>query len=296
MQYSITTFLELLRVRQWYKNLVVFAAAFFTTKIIDTVNWPVLIAGFFILSFVSSAMYIHNDLVDFYKDQKHRKKSERPIASRRVKKKEAVLALFILLIISFGLTITYAAHMLYHLILLVVLMSSYNIYLKKIAYVDILIVATNFLIRALAGAAIIFVPATSWFYAGLFSVGLFLVIGKRFSDLKLLGTKAMEHKEVYSIYGRDSLHALLKLSLALMLIIYSLYVFEARVLEPSIAMLSLPIVIFISFRYYHLIIDGDRRGCEPIRLILDGQIITGVVITSALLTLSVYLRYFEGLL
>ena len=87
-------FLALIRVHQWYKNLVVFLAIFFSGNFFDTNLIYLTIVAFFSLSFVSSAGYIINDLVDLKKDLLNPEKRTRPLASGKVKKPTAIFISF----------------------------------------------------------------------------------------------------------------------------------------------------------------------------------------------------------
>ena len=176
-------FLALIRVHQWYKNLVVFLAIFFSGNFFDTNLIYLTIVAFFSLSFVSSAGYIINDLVDLKKDLLNPEKRTRPLASGKVKKPTAIFISLLLLAVSIYMAHTISIAVTYFIILLFISHQIYTFFLKNIIFADILSIATFFVIRAITGAFAIEVKVSPWLILCPFFLSLFLSIGKRQSEL-----------------------------------------------------------------------------------------------------------------
>ena len=96
-------YLKLLRVRQWYKNIVIFLALFFTDNLLDPHMLYLTILGFISLCFTSSSYYILNDIKDAKKDRLHPEKKLRPIASREISVKTGVAISMILIFCAISL-------------------------------------------------------------------------------------------------------------------------------------------------------------------------------------------------
>ena len=181
-----------LRVNQWTKNAVVFAAWFFAVADASQAEMargfrPFLLVCAMALSFslVSSAFYLLNDVADYDADRLHPVKRLRPIAADLVSKIAAVrmaLALF-----SFGLAFP-CYLVLRHpdrtwgfavLLLYTVMQCAYSGFLKRVPYVDVAVIAAGFVLRAVAGAAAIAARISPWLLGCTFLLSLFLALCKR---------------------------------------------------------------------------------------------------------------------
>src|SRR3989344_5214732 len=148
----IKTYLNLIRVHQWYKNVVVFFALFFSGNVFNPHLLLLSILGFFSLSCISSVGYLVNDFMDVKQDRLHPEKRNRPLASGKISNTQALLLGFILLVggLSLGYFINVA--FLYSVLALFLLMQIYTFFLKHIVFADVLTIATLFVIRAISGA------------------------------------------------------------------------------------------------------------------------------------------------
>lgn len=192
--------LQALRVNQWTKNAVVFAAWFFAVADASQAAMargfrPFLLVCAMALSFslISSAFYLLNDVADYDADRLHPVKRLRPIAADLVTKISAVrmaLALF-----AFGLAFP-CYLVLRHpdrtwgfavLLLYTVMQCAYSGFLKRVPYVDVAVIAAGFVLRAVAGAAAIAARISPWLLGCTFLLSLFLALCKRRHE-KILAT------------------------------------------------------------------------------------------------------------
>jgi len=192
MSQKVKTWLRALRVNQWTKNAVVFAAWFFAvadkSQAALARGWrPFALVCAMALSFslVSSAFYLLNDVGDYDADRLHPAKRNRPIASDLISKIDAVRAA--LAIFAFGLV--FPCYLVFRhpdrtwgfavLLLYTVMQCAYSGFLKRVPYVDVAVIAVGFVLRAVAGAAAMNVRISPWLLGCAFALALFLALCKR---------------------------------------------------------------------------------------------------------------------
>ncbi|MFC2162825.1 UbiA prenyltransferase family protein [Candidatus Altiarchaeota archaeon] len=269
-------YLKLLRIHQWYKNLVVFLALFFTRNIFDPSLVATTVLAFCCLCLTSSSYYILNDIKDAKADKSHPEKKKRPIPSGKVSVNEARVISGILLVASLIIAGSISVYFLAFPILLFLSAQLYNIRLKDIAILDIHMIALNFLIRAVSGAVAINVKASSWLIMTVFFLALLLGIGKRRSELGLLGDHAVKFKVVYEVYSRDLLDKMLIMVASILLFAYSLYTFFVH--QDGYMMLTIPFASFIIFRYIHLASVDHKIARKTEYIFTDPQILVAFML------------------
>lgn len=268
------SYLQLIRVRQWYKNLVVFLAIFFSGNLLDLNLLYLSVVAFFSLSFISSANYIINDLVDLKRDRLHPEKRLRPLASGKVKKFAAVILASALFIVGLGLA-SVNIYFLYFVILLIMLSQFYNFFLKNVVFADILTIAALFVVRAISGAFVIGVKVSPWLILCPFFLSLFLSVGKRHADLSLLKEKAKTTRKVLQDYNHNLTNSLMVVSTTLLITSYALYSFLSE--HPNL-LYTLPFALFVIFRFYYLINSGSIISRHPEKIIKDKTMLTGMIL------------------
>ncbi len=247
--------LKTMRPRQWAKNVFVFVALFFDRQI--TVPNSVLrtLAAFILLCLMSSAVYIMNDLADIENDRRHPTKKDRPLAAGQLNPAVAATAAVILaagsLITGFLISVPLG----WILLLYLVIQIGYTFWLKQVVLVDVLVVASGFILRIAAGVAVIDVQRFSpWLYVFGGFLALFMIIGKRRHELVLLGENAGDHRQILKEYNLDLVDRMLGLVTTGAVIAYTLYTFLAEGLpENHLMMLTIPFVLYAIFRYLYLI-------------------------------------------
>jgi len=282
--------LELFRVKQWYKNLVIFLPLIFAKEFFNETALLYTVIGFFALCLISSSNYIINDIIDREKDKKNIEKKLRPIASGKIKVWLGLTLSIISLI--FGLAISYKLSLMFTLLglSLFILSQLYTFKLKNEAFADILIVSTNFVMRTVAGAFVItiglkpYVAVSPWLILCPFFFALFLVVIKRRSESFL--KKSIEHRPVLKIYNEKTTSALMTISTTLLIASYSLYTF----FSPYFYLfLTIPFVLYIIFRLFHLTEKGDKTVRHLELIYKDIRIIIPSIIILIIIFLSIYL-------
>src|SRR3989338_3641973 len=282
---SLKTYLDLFRVKQWYKNLVVFLAFFFSGNLFNLQYLYLIITLFFALSFVSSAGYIANDLRDRNRDKLHPEKKNRPIASGKIGTFTAIIFSFILLIVGLSLAWSISTDILLLASGLFLLTQIYTFALKDILFADILTIAILFVLRALAGAVAIGVWVSPWLILCPFFLSLFLSVGKRHSEVCLLKHKAEATRKVLAGYTLEVTLSLMTISTTLLTISYALYSFLS---EHQQLLYTLPFALYVIFRFYYLITLGSFIARSPERVVYDRSMFIGILLWLLSVLLVIY--------
>jgi len=283
---AFNDYLKLIRVRQWYKNLVIFLPLFFVRHLFILPELKITILGLICLCLASSANYIINDIIDLKKDQLHPEKKNRPLAAGLIEKSSAIFLAFSLFVLSLGTAYYLNIYFFYSLTGLIVLTQIYTLLLKQIIFADILTIAALFVIRAVSGTWLIQAKISPWLILCPFFLSLFLSVGKRHSDLLLLKDKAVETRKVLQEYTLELTHALMIISTTLLIISYALYSFLS---EHTNLLYTLPFALFVIFRFFSLINKGSEISRHPEKVIQDRAMIIGIIFWGIITALVIYL-------
>lgn len=298
------------RPRQWIKNLAIFAALVFSGNLFDTELFNLTFSAFLLLSILVSSVYFINDVVDAPQDRLHPFKKNRPIARGTL---PIPLALFLATIGVAGSL--YGASSLsgfFFLALLAyfILQIVYTFFLKGVIILDILAIATGFVLRIYAGAFLIDAHLSIWFLLCVISVSLFLAAGKRRAELAILTEQvASRHRKTLSLYKPQLLDDYLTMFSTSSWLSWALFTFFqgaersfylSQTVSPhlldilpltilgsgKLLMLTIPIVIFGVMRYLHIVYEGSRAE-TPERVILGDKPLLSSVFLWLLLVLWV---------
>ncbi len=263
---------RLLRVKQWTKNAVVFAAFVFALgdrnqNLAAWELWKVCLAAL-AFSLVSSAVYIFNDLRDAPQDRLHPVKRHRPIAAGEVGTREALFIALGLLAAGLGGAWRLGTDLLAVVGVYLVLQLAYTIGLKRLALVDVVVIALGFVLRALAGAVVIHVVISPWLLLCALLLALFLGLCKRRHEkvnLSGQGTRA-----ALDGYDERLLDLLISMMGASALVCYSIYTLWPETVDkfgtPWLGA-TIPFVVFGLFRYMDLVYRQEK-GDRPEQILL----------------------------
>lgn len=216
-----------LRPKQWVKNVLVFAAPLAAGRILE---WPVLRATLLsMVAFiaVSAFVYLVNDTRDIAEDRQHPRKRLRPIAAGEVSVPLALALAAVCLVGGMALGFLTSVSLGIVLVVYVVLQVGYSVWLKHRPIVDLAIVSLGFLLRALAGGVASGIPLSQWFLLVASFGSLFMVAGKRYSELVQLGSDAGTRPSL-AAYSPDYLRFVWAASATLVVTFYSLWAFDQR--------------------------------------------------------------------
>ena len=222
---SILISFNLLRVKQYVKNLLIFAPCFFGVKLIGFDVFQSLFVAFIGFCFITSFIYILNDIKDREFDKFHPSKKDRPIASDKISIKSAFLIAAFCLIIGLFLLKNAIWVVLSYLLLNFL----YIFLLKKIAIIDIICVAFGYVLRLFVGSVVYpQVELSHWIIIMTFLLALFLVASKRYDDVQYSDENI---RECIKDYSKEFLTCLMSVLVAIIIIAYILYTLSSNVIE-----------------------------------------------------------------
>ncbi len=284
---------------QWVKNGLVFLPFVFAVDVAwgtdDLSEVPELLIELALVALafcaLSSAIYLLNDLMDRAGDRLHPIKRNRPIASGKVSVPVAGTVLVVLTVVGLGVMVLVepllgVAGGLYSLINV-----AYSLGLKQVVLLDAFAVTSGYVIRAAAGAVAIDVTPSPWLYATTGAGALFIVLGRRFAEVRLAGDSAEEQRSVLKDYSGPFINQLLMLSAAAAWLSYTLYTVEATNLPDNNTMLfTLPLVTFGLFRYLFLLNNSEQAEAPEQLIIRDLPLVLSIISWVAVSTIVLLLN------
>jgi decaprenyl-phosphate phosphoribosyltransferase len=279
-------FLRALRPRQWTKNLLVLAAPLAAGVLLTAHALPR--EGVAIVAFclVASAGYLLNDVTDAAADRVHPDKRRRPVASGALSATAAVIGAAVLASTGLALATLLGAPFLIAVCGYVVVTVAYSLGLKRIAVVDLFLVASCYVLRAVAGGAAVHVPLSEWFLILTTSGALAVVSGKRAADLTGRGPDA-----VRCDYTESFLRSVWLLAGAVALVSYCLWAFDVPHKIDGIAWSQVSIIPFaLAFLRYVYVMDRGHGGAPEEVMSQDRVIQVAVLVWAAIYAWGVYSR------
>jgi 4-hydroxybenzoate polyprenyltransferase len=280
-----------MRPRQWIKNLVVFAALVFAKKLTFLPSLERSAAAFGLFCFASGAVYIINDLFDADRDRKHPLKARRPIASKALGTVPAVTAAGLLLtgalMAGFALSPPFGAVLLTYVAVNLV----YSFWLKEVVIIDVMVIASGFVLRAVAGALIIDVPISHWLIMCTILLSLFLALCKRRQELASLDN-ASSHRTSLRDYSLEFIDQMINVVTPSTLVTYILYSVSPEVEEKlgtNHLYLTVPFVLYGIFRYLYLVHQKGAGGNPTQALLSDRPLLLCVGLWSLTVIILLYL-------
>jgi 4-hydroxybenzoate polyprenyltransferase len=288
----------------WVKNLALFAALIFSGQLFSEHQFESVVWSFFAFGFATSATYIFNDILDAKNDRLHPIKKFRPIASGILPVPIAVFTLLFFTTISIYISSSLSPLFLFSIYTYLILQFFYSIWLKYIPVVDILVIATGFIIRVYAGAFVIDAHLSVWFLLCVISAALFLASGKRRSEIGVVGESKVKTRSTLSHYTRPLLNSYVTMFGNAAWLSWSLFTFYesppvdvrfwtflAEISKTTtiskLMMITIPVVIYGIMRYESLIF-ADRSEAPEKVLLTDKSLVVSALLWAALVTFILY--------
>ena len=287
-----------LRPAQWIKNGVVPAAYFFarwdpSQSAHVQGAWPLMLEAVAVACFccVSSGVYLINDVRDIAADRAHPVKRLRPLASGAISVSAALAAAAALL--AAGVAGSLALPPMFTGVLggYGLMQFVYTFALKRIAYVDVFVIATGFVLRAIAGATVLTVRISPWLLLCTFLLALFLALCKRRHEKILLEDMGEQHREALAGYDRYLLDLQIAITSCATLVCYAIYTLSEETVRrfgTNRLGLTIPFVVFGIFRYLELVYRHDEGG-RPEKVLLTDKVLIATVVCYAVTALIVFL-------
>ncbi len=273
-QNRLPALLEALRPRQWIKNGFVFAAPLFAFTL-EVETLAVVGAAFLVFCAISSATYLVNDLFDLEEDRLHPVKRKRPLASGRIRSSTALVVA-----LGLGAVATVSAFWLSRGLAGVVVaylgvQIAYNLILKHLLILDIMALATGFVLRAVAGGVVARVELSPWFLFCIALLAFYLGLEKRKSELTRVDRTGVNTRPILSSYSRDYVSQIETAVLACILMAYALWTIQGA--PTAWMMLTAPFVLYGILRYQYLSVREIVERPEE-ALFRDRPLLTNVVL------------------
>ncbi len=277
------------RPRQWAKNVLVLAAP--VAAGVAFQPSAVLPEGLAVVAFTlaSSGVYLVNDTIDLEDNRAHPTKRFRPVASGELSERAAVAAAAVFLTAGLVVAALVGWQLLGVVALYEVAMVLYSLGLKHIPVIELLVVAFGFLLRALAGGVATNVALSSWFLTVVGFGALFVVAGKRFSEMSMVADAPAAIRPVLARYTPSYLRFAWTLSAGAMVMTYALWASSLQGAAPGGASLVSAVPVVAAVLRYAMRVDAGEAG-EPEEVILRDRVLLALVAAwAAWFLYSVYL-------
>jgi len=282
---------RLMRPPQWTKNAVVFAALIFSKHLFDSHAFVLVCSAFAVFCLMASGAYVMNDLRDCERDRQHPLKRLRPLPSGRVPRHVATVLSATLMVAGISGAFALGRGFATLAVLYLLLQVAYTYWVKEVVILDVMSIATGFVIRAGAGGVVIGVPVSPWLIICTFLLMLFVGFAKRRHELTLLEGRATDHRASLREYSPYFLDQMISVVTASTVVAYAIYTVSPEVREKlgtDSLYLTIPFVLFGIFRYLYLVHQKDEGG-NPTQLILtDRPLLVDILLWVATAALLLY--------
>jgi len=267
--------IKAIRPRQWLKNVLVLAAPVAALGGNAHYNYrdvaiEVLIA-FVAMSLAASSIYLVNDARDVEADRQHPTKRFRPIAAGVVPEWLAYTLAVVLALAALGISWLATPNLTLVVAIYIVVQLAYCFGLKHQAVLDICIVSSGFLIRAIAGGVAANILLSQWFLLVMAFGSLFMAAGKRYAEMQLAERTGAKIRKSLESYTSTYLRFVWTLSATVMIVCYSLWAFERDGANASWYAVTI-VPITIAMLRYAVDVDGGLAG-EPEEIALKDRVL-----------------------
>jgi decaprenyl-phosphate phosphoribosyltransferase len=282
--------LRTMRPKQWVKNVLVLAAPFAGGVLFSGGMALELVVAFVAFSLAASGIYLVNDANDVAADRAHPTKRRRPIAAGIVPVRLAFGVAVVLLAAAVGISLLANWRLTAVVGVYVAVQLAYCFWLKHQPVLDICIVASGFLLRAVAGGAATGIPLSQWFLLSAGFGSLFMVAGKRYAEMILAERTGAKIRKSLESYSASYLRFVWALSATVLIMTYSLWAFQIREAHHNSVWSAISIVPFVVAVLRYAVDVDSGNGGEPEEIALGDRVLQVLAIAwVATLTLAVYL-------
>ena len=262
-------YIKLLRPNNWIKNFIIFSPLFFAGEIQNIFLLKQSLIAFISFSFLASSIYILNDSIDLEQDRAHPSKKNRPLASGKVPIAHAGAMAIVLLIVGLGIIFQLSIDTFYLSLSYVVIMVAYCLVFRKMALVDIGIIATGFVIRLYVGSTVTGIPNSMWIIIMTFLLALFITLAKRRDDLTRLTIINEENtRESLNGYNITLVDSLIIVLVPIIIVSYILYcTADENITRVGNNLYLTSVFVFFGFMRYLQLIFVKNLGGDPMELL-----------------------------
>ncbi|MFN2494437.1 MAG: decaprenyl-phosphate phosphoribosyltransferase [Pseudonocardiaceae bacterium] len=269
---AFTGLIRTMRPRQWVKNVLVLAAPFASGDIFRLEVLAAAGIAFLAFSLAASGVYLVNDAKDVEADRAHPTKRNRPIAAGLVSVRFALAVAVLLFAAALGLSFFASIDLVIVIAVYLAVQISYCLWLKHQPVMDIAIVASGFLLRAIAGGAAAGIALSQWFLLAAAFGSLFMVAGKRYAEIRLAERTGAKIRKSLERYTATYLRFVWTLSATVLIMTYGLWAFQLSEINDS----RWPVISMVPFVLavlrYAVDVDGGNGG-EPEEIALGDRVL-----------------------
>ena len=264
------------RPKQWIKNVLVLTAPLASGTITHRQTLGPVAIAFIAFCFAASAVYYANDALDIEADRAHPTKRNRPIAAGIIPLRLAWICVVVLALASLGIAMIDNGATVAVIAVYLVMHLAYSAWFKHVLVLDLALVASGFLLRAMIGGVAAGIPLSQWFLLTTGFASLFMVAGKRYSELLLMGEDAAVTRRSLAGYTPSYLRFIWQTMVGLTILTYSLWAFDLSQGARGVRWHELSIVpwAFVFLRYA-MFVDAGHAG-EPEDVVLGDRVIMGI--------------------
>lgn len=277
------------RPKQWVKNVLVVAAPAAAGVLSESGAIFDTFIAFVAFCLAASGTYFLNDSLDVEADRLHAKKRYRPIAAGEVPVRMAQVIGVLLVLAGIGIGFVTGWKLPLVIATYIVFTTTYSLWLKHVAVVDLGMVAAGFVLRLIAGATAVDVPISVWFFiVGSFG-SLFMVAGKRHAEHMDLGSEAAGHRATLSEYSLEYLGYVRSVASGVAMVGYCLWAFEKSAGKAGVPWYELSIVPFVlAILRYALIVERGEGGAPEDVVLRDRPLQVMGVLWAVLVGIALY--------
>lgn len=278
----MTAYVQILRPKQWLKNLMLYFPLFLGGGLKLPGAWLEGLLPFVSFCLVSSSAYVINDLIDAHRDAVHPEKCRRPIPSGKIGRRPAII--YALLLVGGGFVVGAMANLVLvgFLVAYLPVTLSYSQWLKHQPLVDVFCIAIGFLIRLEAGGAVFGIKVSYWLFLSVFLLALVLSIGKRLSEKQRFNECEKISRPVLLEYPPGFLQGAMYVCGSAVLVTYAMYV----VTRPRL-IYTIPLCTYGLLRYMMLVVSG--RFEDPTEALLkDVQLLIVGLLWTVMIGYTIY--------
>ena len=264
------------RPKQWVKNFLVLTAPLAAGRINEGKVLGASGIAFAAFCLAAAAVYYANDSLDVEADRMHPKKKYRPIAAGLIPIRLAWVMVVVLSIAAIGVAFTANVGTAVVIAVYLAMHLSYSAWFKHILVLDLALVAGGFLLRAMIGGVAANIPLSQWFLLTTAFGSLFVVAGKRHSEMILMGEAAATTRKSLAEYSESYLRFVWQMAAGLTILTYALWAFGLGQGVHGINWHEISIVPFsFLFLRYAMFVDSGKAG-EPEDVVFGDPVILSI--------------------
>lgn len=279
---NIKNLLKIIRPQQWLKNAFVLVPLFFGGSLLDSSDIVASVITAVAFSFVASAIYCLNDIVDVEDDRRHPVKRHRPIASGKVSVGQGYACMAAMVILAFLTTILLGSHAIGVATVIaayLIMNIAYCLWLKRYAIVDVCVIAFGFVLRLLAGGQATDIWLSNWIVLMTFLLTLFLSLAKRRDDVVRMNKTGHAPRKNTIRYNLEFVNQAITITATVTLVCYIMYTVSPDVeqrIGTRYLYLTTVFVLLGILRYLQLTMVDNKSG-DPTKAMLHDRMLQAVV-------------------